>query len=155
MWPARWPRWTATGMPMAATAGPGARSALPREPARRRPSRASVSSLQITSVTAAAAQRVAAHDPAVAAHPWVERATRYCLNAIEAIEEAPFAYVLAFSVRLDAIHASRPEAADLLSRLGSYIPADGRIRVRGGAEGEALRPLHVAPYPDRPARALS
>ena len=105
-------------------------------------------------MTAAAAQRVAAHDPAVATHPWVERATRYCLNAIEAIEEAPFAYVLAFSVRLDAIHASRPEAADLLTRLGSYIPADGRIRVRGGAEGEALRPLDVAPYPDRPARAL-
>jgi hypothetical protein len=114
-----------------------------------------VSSLQITAVTAAAAQRVADHDPAVAAHPWLERATRYCLNAIEAIDEAPFAYVLAFSVGLlDAVHESVPEAGDLLRKLGTYIPADGQIRVRGGTEDEALHPLDVAPYPDRPARDL-
>jgi hypothetical protein len=116
---------------------------------------ASESSLQITAVTAAAAQRVAGHDPAVAAHPWLERATRYCLNAIEAIEQAPFAYVLAFSVNfLDAVYESRPEAPALLRRLGTYVPADGRIRVRGGTEDEVLRPLDVAPYPDRPARDL-
>jgi hypothetical protein len=115
----------------------------------------SVSSLQITAVTAAVAQRVAARDSAVAAHPWLERATRYCLNAIEAIDQAPFAYVLAFSVGfLDAVHESRSEAADLLRRLGQYIPADGRIRVQGGTEDEMLRPLDVAPYPDRPARAV-
>jgi hypothetical protein len=115
----------------------------------------SVSSLQITAVTAAGAQRVAAHDAAVAAHPWLDRATRYCLNAIEAIDQAPSAYVLAFSVGfLDAIHESRPEAADLLRRLGTYIPADGQIRVQGGTEDEMLRPLDVAPYPDRPARDL-
>lgn len=114
-----------------------------------------VSSLQITAVTAAAAQRVADHDPAVAAHPWLERATHYCLNAIEAIDEAPFAYVLAFSVGLlDAVHESVPEAGDLLRKLGTYIPADGQIRVRGGTEDEALHPLDVAPYPDRPARDL-
>jgi hypothetical protein len=115
----------------------------------------SVSSLQITAVTAAAAQRVAARDPAVGSHPWLERATRYCLNAIEAIDQAPFAYVLAFSVWfLDAVHESRPEAADLLHRLGTYIPADGQIRVQGGTADEMLRPLDVAPYPDRPARAF-
>jgi len=115
----------------------------------------SISSLQITAVAAAAAQRVAAHDPAVAAHPWLERATRYCLNAIEAMDEAPFAYVLAFSVHfLDALHDSRPEAAGLLRRLGAFIPPDGQIRVRGGTEDEALHPLDVAPYPDRPARDL-
>jgi hypothetical protein len=115
----------------------------------------SVSSLQITAVTAAAGQRIAAHDPAVGAHPWLERATRYCLNAIEAIDQPPFAYVLAFSVWfLDAVHESRPEAADLLHRLGTYIPADGQIRVQGGTENEMLRPLDVAPYPGRPARAF-
>ena len=113
------------------------------------------SSLQITAVTAAAAHRVAVHDSAVAAHPWLERATQYCLRAIEAMDEAPFAYVLAFSVFfLDAVHASRSEAVDLLRRLAGYIPADGRIPVRGGTEDEALRPLDVAPYPDRPAREL-
>jgi hypothetical protein len=115
----------------------------------------SVSSLQITSVVAAAAHRVAAHAPAVAAHPWLERATEYCLNAIGALDQAPSAYVLAFSVGfLDAVHESRPQAADLLQRLGTYIPADGQIRVQGGAEDEMLHPLDLAPYPDRPARAL-
>jgi hypothetical protein len=115
----------------------------------------STSSLQITSVTAAAAHRVATHDRAVATHSWLERATAYCLDAIAAIEEAPSAYVLAFSVWfLDAVHDRRPEAAGLLRRLGAHIPSDGRIRVRGGTEDEALRPLDVAPYPDRPARTL-
>jgi hypothetical protein len=116
---------------------------------------ASVSSLQITAVVAAAAQRVAAHDPAVAAHPWLERATRYCLNAIEAMDQPPFAYVLAFAVHLlDAVHDRQPEAAGLLRELGKHVPADGRVRVRGGTEDEMLHPLDLAPYPDRPARDL-
>lgn len=115
----------------------------------------SVSSLQITALTAAAAQRVAVHDRDVAAHPWLEQATRYCLSAIEAIDQPPFAYALAFSVGfLDAVHESRPEAADLLRELGRQIPADGLLRVQGGTEDEVLRPLDVAPYPDRPARDL-
>jgi hypothetical protein len=114
-----------------------------------------VSSLQITAVTAATAHRVAAHDPAVAAHPWLERATRYCLAAIEAIDETPHAYVLAFAVRfLDAVHATHPEAADLLKHLGRHIPPSGQMHVEGGTEQEVLRPLDFAPFPDRPARAL-
>jgi hypothetical protein len=115
----------------------------------------SVSSLQITSVSAAGALRVAAHDPAVAAHPWLERATRYCLDSIAALEEAPGAYVLAFSIRfLDAAHERHPEAAGLLDRLGAFVPADGRVRVQGGAEDEVLHPLDLAPEPNRPAREL-
>jgi hypothetical protein len=116
----------------------------------------SVSSLQITAISAAEAHRVAAHDPAVAAHPWLERATEYCLASIESLEEAPFAIALAFSVRfIDALCDSRPERAEpLLERLGRFVPADGRIPVRGGAEDEALHPLDLAPFPDRPARAL-
>jgi hypothetical protein len=114
-----------------------------------------VSSLQITAVVAAGAHRVAAHDPSVAAHPWLERATHYCLEAIAGSDEIPFAYVLAFSVRLlDAVHDSRPEAAELLRRLGRHIPADGRVRVTGGAEDEMLHPLDFAPDPGRPAREL-
>ncbi|GAA3090356.1 hypothetical protein [Streptosporangium carneum] len=113
------------------------------------------SSLQITAVTAAAAHRVAAHDPAVAAHPWLARATRYCLAAVEAIEKTPHAYVLAFAVRfLDAVHDTHPEAPDLLRRLGGHIPADGLMHVEGGTEEEMLRPLDFAPFPDRPARSL-
>jgi hypothetical protein len=63
------------------------------------------SSLQITAIVAVGAQRVAAQDPAVASHPWLAGATEFCLEAIDALEEAPFALQLAFSVRLlDAIH---------------------------------------------------
>jgi hypothetical protein len=115
----------------------------------------SVSSLQITVVTAAAAHRVAAHDPAVATHPWLERATRYCLREIDAIDEAPFAYVLAFSLRfLDAVYDREREAPALLRRLGAHIPANGVLPVTGGTADEVLRPLDIAPYPDRPVRAL-
>jgi hypothetical protein len=113
------------------------------------------SSLQITAVVGAAAHRVAAHDPDVAAHPWLERATRYCLSAIEAMDEAPFAYALAFSVGLlDAAHEAYPEAAGLLRDLGRHVPEDGKVRVRGGTENEMLHPLDLAPYPGRPARDL-
>jgi hypothetical protein len=116
----------------------------------------SVSSLQITSATAAAAHRVAAHDSAVAAHPWLQRATDYCLRAIEGIDQPPFAYVLAFSIDfLDAVHDIRPREAEVLLRhLSTFVPDDGNLRVQGGTEHEMLRPLDVAPFPDRPARAL-
>ena len=114
-----------------------------------------VSSLQITAVTVAAARGVAHHDPAVAAHPWLERATRYCLDAIAALDAEPSAYTLAFSLGfLDAVHDDAPEAAELLQRLGAAIPPDGLVPVPGGTEGERLRPLDLAPYPDRPSRAL-
>jgi len=116
----------------------------------------STSSLQITAVSTAMALRVGAHDPAVAEHPWTQRATDYCLAAIEAMDEAPFAYVLAFSIRfLDALHDTHPDRAEpLLRRLGEFVPADGRVPVSGGTEDESLRPLDLAPYPARPARTL-
>jgi hypothetical protein len=108
------------------------------------------SSLQITAFTTAAAHRVGAHDPAVAAHPWLARATAYCLEAIAAMDEPPFAYVLEFCIQLlDAVHETA-----LLAQLGAFIPADGRLPVRGGTEGEALNPLDITPYPDRPSREL-
>ncbi|MGW0809443.1 hypothetical protein [Nonomuraea sp. NPDC002799] len=113
------------------------------------------SSLQITAISAAAAHSVAACDPAVAAHPWLERATRHCLDAIQALEEQPHAYVLSFAVRfLDAVYDTQPRAAGLLKRLGGYIPADGRVPVEGGTADEALRPLDFAPHPGRPVRDL-
>jgi hypothetical protein len=43
---------------------------------------------------------------------------------------------------------------DLVARLGAYVPADGRLPVRGGAEDEALNPLDVSPWPDSPSRTL-
>ncbi|MGV9305860.1 hypothetical protein ACWDLG_20990 [Nonomuraea sp. NPDC003727] len=109
------------------------------------------SSLQITAVTAAAAWRTAARDGAVGGHPWLARATAYCLEAIAALKEQPHAYVLAFAVRfLD----TRPEHADLLDKLAAFIPPDGELRVEGGTEEEKLRPLDFSPYPDLPSRRL-
>ncbi|MEU6999779.1 hypothetical protein [Nonomuraea sp. NPDC046570] len=106
-------------------------------------------------MTVAAAHRVAAHAPAVAAHPWPARATRYSLDAIAALNGRPHAYVLAFAVRfLDAVHDTHPEAAALLDGLADYVPADGLVRVEGGTEEETLRPLDFAPFPGGPARAL-
>jgi hypothetical protein len=114
-----------------------------------------VSSLQITAAVAANAHRAARHDPAIAAHPWLARATRYCLGAIEALDETPHAYVLAFAVRfLDAAHDTHPETASLLGHLGKRIPASGEMHVEGGTEEETLRPLDFATFPDRPAREL-
>ncbi|WP_327089997.1 hypothetical protein OIE66_05095 [Nonomuraea sp. NBC_01738] len=114
-----------------------------------------VSALQITSISAAAAHHVAAHDPAVAAHPWLATATRYTLDALRAMDEPPFAYVLAFAVRfLDAVHDKEPDAPALLAKLAAWVPADGKVAVRGGAEGETLHPLDLAPAPDGAARSL-
>jgi hypothetical protein len=112
-------------------------------------------SLQITALVAAYAHRVAAHDPAVAGHPWLTRATSRCLAAVDALETAPEAYVLAFAVKLlDAVHGRNEAAPGLLARLGEYVPRDGRLGVTGGLPDEALGPLDIAPEPDRPARAL-
>lgn len=112
-------------------------------------------SLQITAIVAAYANRVAAHDPAVAAHPWLARVNRCCLDAIDALESAPEAHVLAFAVQfLDSVHDREPGAPDLVDRLGRFVPPDGRLQVVGGLADEALRPLDIAPEPDRPARAL-
>ncbi|MFB4313106.1 hypothetical protein [Actinomadura sp. 21ATH] len=109
------------------------------------------STLQITAISAASAHRV----PDVAGHPWLDRATRYCLDAIEALDERPPAYILAFAIRfLDTVHDVHPEAPGLLRRLAGYVPADGRIAVEGGTEDEFLRPLDLAPLPGRPAREL-
>lgn len=107
------------------------------------------SSLQITAVVAAMAQRVAVHDGAVAGHPWLDRATRYCLDTIRTKDEL-HALELAFALWL----ADAVEDSGTIDLLGEHIPENGLVHVRGGLEGEMMRPLDFAPYPGRPARAL-
>jgi hypothetical protein len=113
------------------------------------------SSLHITSAVAAMGHRVARHDPAVAAHPWLARVTDYCLSAIETMSDSPHAlevmFVLGF---LDAIADQRPDADGLIDRVGKAIPASGSMHVEGGQEDEAIHPLDFAPEPDRPVRKL-
>ena len=70
---------------------------------------ATTSSLQITAVAAESAYRVAEHDPAVAGHPWLARATAYCLAAVRGLGPQPQALELAFAVRfLDSASATHP-----------------------------------------------
>jgi hypothetical protein len=113
------------------------------------------SSLQITAVVAATAHRVAAADPAVAGHPWLARATEYCMRAVRDLGNDPHAMVIAFAAQLlDAAASSFPEAAALVGELRPHVPADGLLHVAGGAEDEFMRPLDFAPFPGGPARSL-
>ena len=114
-----------------------------------------ISSLQITAAVAAAAHRLARHNGSVANHPWLVTATRYCLDAIRAIDTAPHAYELSFALQfLDAVITTHPEAGHLLALLGRHIPSDGAMHVQGGTDKEMLHPLDFAPDPDRPVREL-
>lgn len=113
------------------------------------------SSLQSTAFVAGVAHRVAARDPGLAGHPWLAGATRYCFDAIAALDRAPHAIELRFAVGfLDATYDSHPRAAELLDTLAAFIPDDGLVPVAGGIAGETMRPLDFAPLPDRPTRRL-
>ena len=109
-----------------------------------------VSSLQITACVLTNAGRLGAVDAAVAEHPWIGGATRYCLAAIEALTEAPHAIELVFALQLLEVV---PDGRGLLGHLAKWVPADGRLAVAGGIEGETLHPIDVAPYPG-PVREL-
>lgn len=112
------------------------------------------SSLQITAAVAAQAHRVARHDPAVARHPWLATVTRYCLDAIRALDAAPFAYVLSFALQfVDAAADSTDEVLGVLDHLGQFVPRDGAVPV-AGVEGETLHLLDFAAEPGRPVRTL-
>ncbi|HEU4658005.1 MAG TPA: hypothetical protein VFR97_10785 [Capillimicrobium sp.] len=112
------------------------------------------SSLHITAAICEAAQRVAAHDPAVAAHPWLARATAFCLGAIAELDEPSGAYELRYVLwLLDALHDTHADAREHLDRLADLVPASATLPVAGGVEGEALRPLDVSPRPAGPLRA--
>jgi hypothetical protein len=113
------------------------------------------SSLQITSGICGAAHRVRAHDPNVGDHPWLQRATDYCMRAASAMEKPggtlEFRFLLQF---LDAAVDMIPEAARELERLAKFIPASGEMPVQGGLEDEKLTPLEFAPAPGRPLHLL-
>src|SRR5262245_31446229 len=69
----------------------------------------SVSSLQITAAVTLNALRVARHDPAVAEHPWLARATAYCLEQIAEPNREWGAIELMFALlMLDVLADSRP-----------------------------------------------
>lgn len=113
------------------------------------------SSLLITSAVCGIAHRVAGHDPAVAEHRWLSRATEYCLGEVAAMDRPSMAIEFRFVLQLlDALHGKDADAAGQLERLGAFLPASGTMPVEGGAEDEKMRPLDFSPEPDRPLRAL-
>jgi hypothetical protein len=115
---------------------------------------AETSTIQMTAQVAANAHLAARRDVGIRNHPWLPRATGWCLDAIGQVT-APSAHELLFAVRfLDAAAPVTPTAGALLEHLAQFIPADGVIAVQGGAEGEAIRPLDLAPRADGPARQL-
>jgi hypothetical protein len=113
------------------------------------------SSLLSTSFVCGIAHRVAGHDPAVAGHPWLARATDYCQREIAGMAGPRFAIEFRYVLQLlDALHDKSADAAAQLERLAAQMPASATMPVKGGAEGEQLRPLDFSPEPDRPLRAL-
>ena len=107
-------------------------------------------SLHMTAVVLGIAHRVARHDPAVAAHRWLRRATDWATGEIAALDQPGHAIAFRYVLQLlDAL-----DARDELERLGAHLPADGTMAVAGGRPDEAMRPLDFAPEPDRPIRAL-
>ena len=112
------------------------------------------SSLQITAAVTGVAHRVARHDPAVAEHPWLARATEFCIDAITAREDEWHAIELMFALNLlDAVGDAHPDAASALDTAAAAIPPSGSLHVQGGKEDEMMRPLDFAPYPDSRVRA--
>jgi hypothetical protein len=104
----------------------------------------------MTAVVLGIAHRVGRHDPAVAAHPWLGRATDWATERIAALEEPGHAIAFRYVLQLlDAL-----DARDELERLGAHLPPDGRMPVAGGKPDEAMRPLDFSPQPGRPLRAL-
>lgn len=112
-------------------------------------------SLQMTAQVAANAHLVARYDDGVRGHPWLARATAWCLDAIRNLRGAPSAHELLFAIRfLDAVADTDPDAHVALDGLRSHLPHDGVVPVEGGSEGEAIRPLDLAPRREGAARSL-
>jgi hypothetical protein len=109
------------------------------------PREAAGSSLLMTAGIAAAAHRLGLE------HPWLDRATEHCWERVGEARTGG-AYTLRSAVDfLDAV-PDRERAESQLDALAGHFPADGVLAVQGGAEGEVLRPLDFAPWPDHAAR---
>ena len=111
-----------------------------------KPAEASGSSLLMTAGIAAGAHRLGL------AHPWLERASDYCWERLD--EALAGAYTLRSAVDFLDVTPDRGRAGAALDRLAERVPDDGVVPVPGGAEGEVLRPLDLAPWPEHSARRL-
>ena len=109
---------------------------------------ASESALLSTVQLAAAALRLGLD------HPWLTAAEQYCWARVGDATPDRDAYAFKYTVDfLDAV-PDRSRAAEVLALFRGLVPADGRIPVPGGIEGEVLDPLVVAPWPDHAGTRL-
>ncbi len=113
----------------------------------------STSSLHITSAVCAYGHRVAAHDPAVAGHSWLQRATDYCMAGIGELSGPRGAHELSYVLQLlEAALGRVPKAESELERVARWLPESGELAVRGGLPDEKLTVLDYSPVPGRPLR---
>jgi hypothetical protein len=101
---------------------------------------ASESSLLATAQLVAGAYRLELE------HPWLPGAAAYCWERIGDVTPGD-AYTFTFVVDLLDVAPDRARAERELDRLAGLVPADGRIAVPGGTDGEELDPLAFAPWP--------
>jgi hypothetical protein len=110
-------------------------------------------SLHITAAVLGPAHRVARHDPAVAAHPWLAGATRWALDRVGERAPSSTLELLFVLTMLDVVAPTDAEAAERLAAWAAHLPADGTMHVEGGTEDEAMRPIDFSLRPDGPLRA--
>lgn len=88
-------------------------------------------SLQMTAQVAAKAHLLGRHHPDVASHPWLARATEYCLGALRRMDDAPHVYELMFALHLHAVADRVPAPATCSTSSAGTCPPRARCTSRG------------------------
>lgn len=86
-------------------------------------------------------------------HPWLSGAAAYCWSRVGDVSPGD-AYTFSYVVDLLDVTPDRARADQEIDRLAALVPADGRIIVAGGNEGEAIDPLAIAPWPEHAGTRL-
>jgi hypothetical protein len=86
-------------------------------------------------------------------HPWVERATRFCWQAIDRLGDTNPYQARAALAFLDGT-PERDRAEQAFAKLGPKILEQGLVALDPAASGEVHSPLDYAPEPDSLARRL-
>jgi hypothetical protein len=86
-------------------------------------------------------------------HPWLDKATAWCWEQVEALDE-PVGFTVKFALEfLDAV-PDRVRAVAAVERLRPAIRPDGTVAVPDGVEGEHIATLDLSPRPGTPSRVL-
>lgn len=86
-------------------------------------------------------------------HPWLTSAASYCWARAEQVTPGD-AYAFRYFVDFLDATPNRTRADAELDRLVGLMPSTGHLVVAEGAEGEALDPLAIAPWPQHAGTRL-